>query len=400
MKLKNSKVAVAALTNNGNPDNKAGVAALTFTVGQINAENPNRVQLFPDGAFKAKDGRPWEVSSGHWLMDQLAFQLISDDAAKRENDFHFDYEHQTMLSEENGQPAPAAGWFREFEYVKGEGLFALNVNWTPKAKEYIKNGEYRFVSPVFAYDLESGRVLNVQHAALTNDPALDGMKAVEALKSRQTSLSNQKKSNQNNPTGDNHMPELLKVLLGKIGIDVPNDIDTNAAALKKVETDAVTAIAALKTKADKSGQLEKDLNTANQSVAALKAGGGKEVDPSKFVPFATYDAVNQQLAALKNGTDENSVEQLLKDNAAKITGQADRDYLETVGKSQGAAALKSMLEPRIAIAALTDTQTKGKEKPKNDGDDNLSTEQIAMCKNMGLSEKEFKAELAKNEGED
>jgi len=389
MKLKTPKTAIAALTTNSNIDAKVGVAALTFTVGEINADNPNRVQLFPDGTFKAKDGRPWEVTSGHWLMDNLAFQLISDDAAKRENDFHFDYEHQTLNAEFNGEPAPAAGWFREFEYIEGEGLFALNVKWTPKAAEFIKNSEYRFTSPVFTYDIESGRILSIQHAALTNDPALDGMKAVEALKSRQTSLT------KTNPTGENHMPDLLKVLLGKIGIEIPEDFETNTAALKQVETDAITAIAALKTKADKSGNLEKDLNTAQQNVAALKAGGSKEVDPSKFVPIATYNAVNTELAALKNGTDENSVEQLLKDNAAKITGQADRDYLATVGKSQGAAALKAMLEPRVAIAALTTTQTKGKKKPADENTGELTADQIAVCKNMNITQAQFKAQLAK-----
>jgi phage I-like protein len=191
------------------------------------------------------------------------------------------------------------------------------------------------------------------------------------------------------------MPDLLKVLLGKIGIEIPDDFETNTAALKQVETDAITAIAALKTKADKSGNLEKDLNTAQQNVAALKAGGSKEVDPSKFVPIATYNAVNTELAALKNGTDENSVEQLLKDNAAKITGQADRDYLATVGKSQGAAALKAMLEPRVAIAALTTTQTKGKKKPEDENTGELTADQIAVCKNMNITQAQFKAQLAK-----
>nr|WP_324761566.1 phage protease [Pasteurella multocida] len=54
-----------------------------------------------------------------------------------------------------------------------QGIFA-DVRWTDKAAEYIKNGEYRYISAVFAYDTE-GYVRKIFHAALTNTPALDGM---------------------------------------------------------------------------------------------------------------------------------------------------------------------------------------------------------------------------------
>jgi len=389
MKIKNTNVAIAALTNK----NDTALAVLSFSVGSLDNAKNNRVQLLPSGQFSSKDGRPEDVDSGKWLMDKEAFAILKANAALRTNDYHFDYEHQTMYTEENGKPAPAAAWFEDFEYIEGEGLFALDVNWTPDGQKAVDDKEYRYTSAVFSYDTKTGRPTSLMHVALTNDPAVDGMKAIAALKANSTS------PNKTNPTGENHMPELLKVLLGKIGIEIPADFETNAAVLKRLETDAVTAIAALKTKGDKSGQLEKDLNIAQQSVASLKAGGGKEVDPTKFVPIGTYNAVNTELAALKNGTDENSVEQLLKDNAAKITGQADREYLASVGKGHGAAALKAMLEPRIAIAALTTTQTKGKTAPVVTGKNDLSSEQIAMCKNMGISQDEFKAEIAKAVGE-
>jgi phage I-like protein len=392
MKFKKSKVAIAALTNK----NDTALAVLSFSVGSLDNTQNNRVQLLPSGHFSSKDGRPEDVAGGKWLMDAEAFAILKANAAKRTNDYHFDYEHQTMHTEENGKPAPAAAWFDDFEYIEGEGLYALNVHWTPDGQKAVDDKEYRYTSAVFAYDTKTGRPTNLMHVALTNDPAVDGMKAIAALKAKTNSPN---LTNHTTP-GEDTMNEAFKLMLGLLGIAHTDDDLSNAVALKKLQDLASTAIAALKTKADKSGQLEKDLNTANQSVVALKAGGAKDVDATKFVPIATYNDVNQQLAALKNGTDENSVEQLLKDNAAKITGQADRDYLESVGKSQGVAALKAMLEPRIAIAALTNTQTNGKEKPADKGGGELSTEQIAMCKNMGLSKEEFQAELAKDAGED
>ena len=201
------------------------------------------------------------------------------------------------------------------------------------------------------------------------------------------------------------MNKALEIMLGLLGVAVEGEDLTQAAVLKAAQERATTAIAALKTKAEKSGKLETDLSTAQASVTALKASaavGDGNVDPAKFVPVATYNALASEVATLKNGSDENSIEQLLKDNGDKIYTQADRDYLEDLGKSGGVAALKAALSPRVAIAALKQTQTKGKDKPEGDQEtDQLSTEQLAVCKNMGISHADFKAQLAKetiNEG--
>jgi phage I-like protein len=387
-KFNKTKTAIAVLT--AKKTSSESLAVLSYSVGEIDSANSERVQLLPDGYFSAKDGRPEDVANGKWLMDQQAFANLQASASLRSNDFLFDYEHQTMNSEDNGKEAPAAGWFKDFEYIPGEGLFATRVDWTPPATARLKNKEYRYTSAVFSYDPQTGRPVALMHAALTNDPALDGMKAIVALKAKTTLLTI-------NPSGEENMNEAFKLFLDLIGVAHDGVDFTNEVALKKIQESANTAIAALKAKADRTGVAETELATAQASVVALKAGGGKEVDATKFVPIATYNAVNTQLAALKNGTDENSVEQLLKDNAAKITGQADRNYLASVGKSLGAVALKAMLEPRIAIAALTNTQTKGKEKPEGGKAGDLTTEQIAVCKNMGISQDKFKEQLAKGD---
>jgi phage I-like protein len=90
-----------------------------------------------------------------------------------------DYEHQTLLAAQNGHPAPAAGWFSKLEW-RESGLFAIDVEWTERATQMIEGGEYKYISPVFAYDKKTGKVLRLLHAALTNNPALDGMDAVAA----------------------------------------------------------------------------------------------------------------------------------------------------------------------------------------------------------------------------
>ena len=138
----------------------------------------NVVQLLPAGEFRAKDGRPHEVDA--WVLDaDSAAALIATSTGKGR--FVIDYEHQSLKAGANGQPAPAAGWFKVMEWREGDGLFATDVEWTDKAAQMIQSGEYRYLSPVLDYDRETGVITRLVSAALTNTPALDGMEEVAAL---------------------------------------------------------------------------------------------------------------------------------------------------------------------------------------------------------------------------
>jgi phage I-like protein len=70
-------------------------------------------------------------------------------------------------------------------------------------------GEYRFISPVFAYDGKIGEVERIRMAALTNGPGLDGMKAA-ALSSALARL--------DSPTKEGTQMELLQKLLATVGL--------------------------------------------------------------------------------------------------------------------------------------------------------------------------------------
>jgi len=373
------------------------VAVLTFggcAIASLSSKGEsNRVQILPDGYFVPTDGREVDVEGGQWLMDAQAFASLTANISLRKNDFMFDYEHQTLYTEQNGKPAPAAGWFKKLDYVPGEGLFAVNVDWTPTATKHISDKEYRYTSAVFSYDLKTGRPIELMHVALTNEPALDGMKAIAALKTKNHLTGKSAPS-----TGDIPMNEALKLMLDLLGVAHTDDDLSNVAALTAIQDKAKVAIAALKSKAD---QLEKDLNTAQTSVTALKATAANTngaVDLAKFVPVETYNALATNFAALKAGSDSNSVEQLLKDNTDKVF-ESEIGYLTDFGKQQGFAALKTMVDARPAIAALKTTQTKGKEKPgeTNTGIAALTAEQKYTADQLGLSHKDFLATLNNKE---
>lgn len=101
------------------------IAALAV---EINKASLGTIQLFPAGEFRARDGRPAECD--YWLMNAEIAQVLIAAAAASKTPFVLDYEHQTLNAAKNGQPAPAAAWFHTLEWRDGEGLFAVDVQWT------------------------------------------------------------------------------------------------------------------------------------------------------------------------------------------------------------------------------------------------------------------------------
>ncbi|MQY50758.1 phage protease [Rhodocyclus gracilis] len=99
------------------------VAVLTF---EVNAAADFR--LLPAGEFRARDGRPAEIPA--WRMDATIAAALINQVAATGVDFVIDYEHQTLLAEKNGQPAPAAGWFKALEWREGDGLYVVGAKWT------------------------------------------------------------------------------------------------------------------------------------------------------------------------------------------------------------------------------------------------------------------------------
>lgn len=361
-----------------------GTAACSLLLTDSESDE-QRVQLLPDGLFKAGDGRPQDVPHGQWLLDEAAWQSIRAHAAARHNDYPADYEHQTLRTEENGQPAPASGWFApaSLAYVPGEGLFANAVRWTPKAREFIRNKEYRFISAVFAYDKATGRVQELLHMALTNNPALDGMKAIAALSQGFSTLDSTTQPQQ----GDIAMNEATR-LLAALGISTEG-IDLNdASAVKGLIDSGLAACTALKAKADKADAL-------NTEVAALKSQtskGAGAVDPAQFVPIAAFNELQTQVAALSKQTGVDAVNTAIDKaaKAGKVYGQADRDWLTQVGAESGIAALTSLLTGRAAIAALTATQTTQAGAPDADkGLAVLSADDKAVADQLGISHADF-----------
>ena len=304
------------------------IAALTFQVGA----GSNEAQLLPDGEFRSVDGSGRPVECASWRVDaDIAAALVADINA-RINPLPIDYEHATLkAAAAKGDPAPAAGWFRRIEYRPGRGIYAVDVEWTARARDWIEGDEYRYISCVFLYDAQ-GRVTKILHASLTNTPALDGMDEVSlaALSAWASVLSTQPAPQEDSV--------LLAKLIAALGLDADASEDQVIAAcsaLKTQSADSETKLAALSTK-----------------VGAP--------DPAKFVPIAVMQDLQGQVAALSAQVNESKVADLV--DVALSDGRllpAQEDWARGLGKTN-IAALTAYLDTAPKIAALSGIQTGGK----------------------------------------
>lgn len=332
-------------------------------------------QLLPKGEFRSRDGSPTDVP--HWFIDRhIAEQLISKVRSLKQ-DVLVDYEHETVFKAKKGIEAGnvlAAGWFNAdemqwFDDEERQGLF-IKPRWTEKAYQHIKNGEFAFLSAVFPYD-KNGIPLEIRMAALTNDPGVTGMQRLAVLSATIDSEE------------DYQMPEILRKLLAKLGVDIAEGAEASDEQLQ-------SALSTLET-------LQADKTAADEQVATLSAKS-TDVDLSKYVPKATYDATVQQLAVLSAKTNETEVDQVIE--KARNEGralEAEVDYLKGFGKQQGVAALSAMLlqRPQIAVLSAQQTQTAKVEKTEN-GVAVLSAYDKEAAKLLGISEKDYAKELEAN----
>jgi phage I-like protein len=373
-----SAIAVAIL--NARPTT-LGLAVLD---AQLTQQDDGWYQLLPVGPFKARDGRPFDVPGGHWQLDKTIATTLINRAKALGQDILIDYDHQTLKVDQNGQPAPAAGWYNadEIEWREGQGLF-IKPRWTERAAALVAAKEYRFLSAVFPYDAQ-GRPLELRMTAITNDPGVVGMQALAAL-SAQPIQPGQPAT----LTKENSMNELLKKLLAKLGIELTGD--PTDEQLQK----ALTELDSLQASAKKAPELEAALSAEKTALAALKAQTtsvqqGAQVDLAQYVPVATYNALVTQVAALTAQVDTTDAATLIKE--ARLAGKvvaAEEEYLTAFAAQKGVAALKALLEPRPAIAALTARQTAAVTLPAIKGEAVLSAEDKYAADQLGISHEDF-----------
>lgn len=195
-------------------------------------EVPEIIRILPIGEVKSR--------KGDFIVDDESVELIKLYFSERKVDLVIDYEHQSL---DNTQ-APAAGWI--IEIGSEDGAVTAKVKWTDKAEEYLRNREYRYLSPVVLVRKSDRKAVAVQSVALTNTPAIDGMFPVV-----------------NSLTGDddNEEPKEEKMDIKELALLL--GLGENAT-----EEDVKKKLAEIKEKAEEQEE-EKEIPVANSVVLSL-----------------------------------------------------------------------------------------------------------------------------------
>lgn len=373
------------------------IAALTAKLSANAGQSPSvRIQLLPFGRFRSSaDNRPTDAE--HWILDDTNGFAIAQQANARINDLVIDYEHQTLYKEQNGQPAPAAGWIESVVYISGKGLFA-DVVWTNKAASMIQAKEYRYISAVFIYD-SNGYVLKLLHAAITNCPALDGMDELIAACSQffTTKEDNEMEEYKKLLRALFKMPDAsdaqLQAALSALVKEQPKEVALSAVFKElKARNEQIAALSAQSKKPDPAKvATAENQPTLQQQIVALAAQVNNP-DPAKVVPVETMQALHQQVAALSAQIHKNESLQVI--NEAIKDGKllpAQKEWAEQLASTpDGISQLKNYLATIPQIASLS-----AQFQPQSTGCANqnsvaaLSADDREAAKMLGYTEKEY-----------
>ena len=241
---------------------------------------PEEIQVIPYGYH--------ETPKGPFLSEESSAREIIEKFNAMTNDMVIDYEHQTL----DGVEAPAAGWIKSLIDKGAEGIWAV-VEWNKRAKTYIENREYRYVSPVFFKTIKENRVVALLNVALTNQPNIDGMVPIV------------NKTGSNKPKKEERrMKELLKLL----GLSEEATEEAAIVAVNKlIEAGKGDEVVANKAVIDalglKEGATEPEITG---TIVAMKQSHGQTGDLSKQVAnlsdkLARRDAADLVANAMKEG---------------------------------------------------------------------------------------------------
>lgn len=271
---------------------------------------PKEFRIFPAGAV--------ESHKGTFQFTEASATKVMARAEKYGNDFSIDYQHGmfNILSADPSESAKAAGWFKP-EVRNGE-LWATDVSWTPKAAQMLSNREYRYISPAFDHNPDSGEVAMLRNVALTNIPAIYDLEPLLASWAGATTEADDETKEE---------PPTMKTLLALLGLAESASEAEGMAKLSQI-TQPVTELLSITGKA-----------SAMEALGVVKAW--KQASDS--VP-----AMHAELSQLKTAATDGKRDQLLAEGKRRgVIPPAYEPVLKTMELSQLEAFLK------VAVPVVT-----------------------------------------------
>jgi phage I-like protein len=165
----------------------------------------------PPSAFRVFAAGLNRSDKGDFLFDEQAAAAVMEAFRQKAIDISIDYDHQSTATPQVS--APAAGWCRL--ELRAGALWATSVRWTPRAQAALDAGEYRYFSPLFNFDEDTGRITKLINIALTNTPALHELRPLVAASSNiQTGAS---------PMRTTEQQAIQAVIANRVGGPIPRE---------------------------------------------------------------------------------------------------------------------------------------------------------------------------------
>jgi len=309
---------------------------------------PEWIRILPLGRVELVDRRePLEV-------DAESLQAMVASFTSRGVDLVIDYEHQSL----KGERAPAAGWIKHLE-ARPDGLWA-RAEWTPQAREYLANREYRYFSPVLRLDPESRKPIVLMHLGLTNVPAIKSLPPLVA-----------KAECASRAPGDD--PEAPGVMVAKEEVVKTMEELKGLMGLKPEASESEVEVQVITVLRELAGALNLE-GTASPgrlrgAVEALKAGAQR------------VSEVQEELLALKERLAQETASRVVEEamQAGKVTpaqqGWALEYYRQDPRAFETYVARAPQLIPTGEILARL----------RDDRGGNLSPEELALCQSLDLA---------------
>ncbi len=276
---------------------------MVLTGGDL-GECPDKIKILPVGRINSE--------KGDFVVDEESYNAMKAEMQRRGIDIVIDYEHQTLQDVQ----APASGWVKELIYTP-EAIIA-KVEWTQKAQEYLKNKEYRYLSPVVLTRKKDNKAVALHSLALTNTPAINGMFAIVNSANIETE----------NDTGGKGMDlQKLKELLG-LPADAAEEAVMNALMEKLGNAEKKEEEAKPEPDKEDAGETEVVANSVILGLLGLKENAKTEDVAGKIMALkAGADSQQQEIADALNRLKDREADEVVMNalKAGKITA-AQKDW--------------------------------------------------------------------------
>lgn len=331
---------------------------------------------------------------GPALFDRKAAQAVMSEYERQGVDVMIDLEHLSLKQESRAYDPDARGWCKL--ELRDDGLWAVDVRWTPEGEARLREKRQRYISPAFYAEKETGRVVEVINIALCARPATHKAPALVAA------------------TRSKMDPAKIKEALEAI-----KNGDA-AKALELLESWLVEMAGGVPVEAEGEGEevFSDQPNAAEQAavVAAMKKFHGAVALSKKLVELTGKTDESAAIEVVESWrTSQLELEEreakVAKDRATleqserrKLVGELVKLGSETPATAwsddKGTVPVKRLLDEPIAelrTRVVTLTQAKGKAPPKitppGGGSHDLTPAQLEHCKRKKIDPEKYAENL-------